>query len=160
MAPSQWRRGPFCVWGNMLRLLLLSLLCCWTTYLLHAQPPAPAPLQLTVSNIQEASGNLWVGIYTSDEDWLDREKARLEYFPVTRKGELTVSITGLEAGEDYAFAIFQDVDGDHELNTNFLGIPAEPWALSGKLRSVFRKPYFEEMAFVFRPGQGLRLELR
>ncbi len=122
-------------------------------------PPAGgdsvATLVLQVDNIELGQGTLWVGIYESPADFLNRDKCRLEQRKVTGTGRNEVRIDGLVVGRTYAIAVFQDANDNGELDTNFLGLPAEPWAMSRPLRSWFRKPRFEEMSFVFRPEEGL-----
>ncbi len=130
-------------------------------FLLFAFPPPAVDdgslgtLVLRIDNIAAERGTLWVGIYESPADFLDRDKARLVYQKVTHTGREEVPIPGLVVGRTYAIAVFQDENDNGELDTNFLGLPAEPWATSRPLRSWFRKPRFEEMSFVFRPEQGL-----
>ncbi len=133
-------------------LLLLSLLC----------TPAPpegvgetATLVLRIENVQQAGGTLWAGIYESEEDFLNREKARLVHVPVSRTGTMDLRIDALTVGKRYAIAVFHDRNDNGELDTNLFGLPAEPYALSRPLQSWFRKPRFGEMSFVFRPEQGL-----
>ncbi|WP_116127735.1 DUF2141 domain-containing protein [Lewinella sp. IMCC34183] len=133
-------------------LLLLYL------FLPAAAPPADpevATLVLRVENLQPSTGTLWVGIYRSADDFLDREKARLVHLPVGGSGTMRVPIDGLLVGHRYAIAVFQDTNDNGELDTNFLGLPAEPYALSRPLKSWFRMPRFREMSFVFDPQRGL-----
>ena len=62
--------------------------------------------------------------------------------------------------QEYALGIFHDENDNGEFDTNFLGLPSEPWAFSGKLKSRFRMPRFEEVSFRFdedAPEQMLRL---
>ncbi|MCP9236920.1 DUF2141 domain-containing protein [Lewinella sp. JB7] len=110
---------------------------------------------LNVDNVREAAGTLWVGIYESEDDFLDRDKARLVSHRVTATGCEHVRIEGLVPGKAYAIAVFHDLNDNGELDTNFLGLPAEPWALSRPLRSWFRRPRFAEMSFVYDPRAGL-----
>ncbi|MEM9929695.1 MAG: DUF2141 domain-containing protein, partial [Bacteroidota bacterium] len=60
-----------------------------------------------------------------------------------------IEVPELLPGEDYALGIFHDVNDNGEFDTNWLGLPAEPWAFSGKLRSKLRLPRFHEVRFVF-----------
>ncbi len=129
---------------------LLLLFC----FLLFGHLTAQSvPLRVRVENIQQAGGRLWIGIYTSEEDFLEREKSRLEYFDIPAAGDTTLVIFGLEAGSRYALGIYYDLDGNDDLSTNWLGLPSEPWAMSQPLRSWLRKPRFGEMSFVFRPEE-------
>ena len=47
--------------------------------LLACVPPSPdiGTLQISVENIKEAEGMIWVGLYRSEEDFLVKEKAIL-----------------------------------------------------------------------------------
>ncbi len=142
----------------MLASSLLSIL----TLLATPDTNRMGDLNLTVTNIQENSGRIWVGIYRSEEDFLDREKARLVEAKVDSSGSLTIPISALDYGTEYALAIFHDEDDDGELNRNFFGLPAEPWAFSGEPKTRLRLPRFAEVKFCFKEGreaQSVRLRL-
>ncbi len=115
-----------------------------------AAPPVHAALELIIGNVTKQSGSIWVGIYESEEDFLNREKARLLAVEVIQKGSLTIKIDSLQIGKQYAFALFHDINGNGELDRNFLGIPTEPWAFSRPLPSRFRLPHFHEVKFTLR----------
>lgn len=110
-------------------------------------------LQLTVTNIKAETGRIWVGVYLSEDDFLDREKARLVEAKVDSIGNITIPITALDYGTEYALAIFHDEDDNGELDRNFLGLPTEPWAFSGEPKTRLRLPRFEEVKFCFKQGQ-------
>lgn len=141
----------------MRQLILLPVLA----LLLTASSPSTGSLDLVVDNIKQEGGTIWVGIYESEEDFLDREKARLIYQKVKMTGSSTIRIDNLRTGRAYAIGIFHDENDNGELDKNFLGLPAEPWAFSQPLRSPFRLPRFEEMTFVYSPSRATRrLKLR
>lgn len=112
-------------------------------------------LEVRIDNIISPGGTIWVGIYESDDDFLNRDRARLVHRSVHRTGSTLIRIDGLTVNKRYAVAVFHDVNNNGELDTNWLGLPAEPYALSRPLQSWFRAPRFEEMSFVFRPEKGL-----
>jgi len=143
-------------------LLLASGLRANDTVIPAPEPPPVGVLRFHVDNVKEAVGTIWVGIYSSEKDFLDREKARLVPVKVTTTGRTYIEIPGLLVGEEYALGIFHDENDNGEFDTNWLGLPAEPWAFSGTLKSRFRLPDFEEVKFVFRPEkkqQELRLRV-
>lgn len=119
--------------------------------------PVTGTMRVYVDNVREATGRIWVGVYTSEEDFLDREKARLVYVHVTDQGPARVDIPELVVGRDYALAIFHDVNDNGEFDLNWLGLPAEPWAFSGMPRTRLRLPRFEEVSFSFRGGNGSKV---
>lgn len=131
---------------------------CWILLGAHfftpptATPPAASnsvTLRVYVDNIQEAVGTLWVGVYESEEDFLDREKARLVYARVTMKGQLYLEIPDMQQGKEYALGLFHDKNDNGEFDLNWLGLPAEPWAFSGQPKTRLRLPYFREVSFRF-----------
>lgn len=136
--------------------VLLLLMALFTL----ADPPAKEDdayvgMTLNIENITASSGTLWIGVYESEEDFLDRDKARLVYHRVTGKGDQSVYIDKLLPGKTYALGVFHDENDNGELDTNMLGLPTEPWAFSRPLQSWLRKPRFKEMSFVFTPSRGL-----
>ena len=62
-------------------------------------------------------------------------------------GGPVVRFTALPAGR-YAVACLLDEDDDLALDTNLLGIPREPWGVSGGARPAMRAPRFDEAAVV------------
>ncbi|MEM9835853.1 MAG: DUF2141 domain-containing protein [Bacteroidota bacterium] len=125
---------------------LLSLLIFFSA---TAFTPSTGLLELTVVNVKGDQGRIWVGIYESEADFLDREKARLIEMKVDKAGKMVIPIQELQFGEDYALAIFHDVNDNGELDTNFLGLPKEPWAFSGEPKTRLRLPQFKEVNFTF-----------
>lgn len=59
----------------------------------------------------------------------------------------------------YALAVIHDRNSDHKLNTNFLGIPKEPWAVSNNVRPSLRAPKFKEARFEIIDGEHKRFDL-
>ena len=49
--------------------------------------------------------------------------------------------------DDYALTVFYDADGDGELDTNFIGIPKEPFAMSNNAVAKFGPPKYNEAVF-------------
>ena len=48
---------------------------------------------------------------------------------------------------EYALSVFQDVDDDTKLKSNFIGIPREPAALSNNIRPRFGPPKYKDAVF-------------
>ncbi|MEM8585391.1 MAG: DUF2141 domain-containing protein [Bacteroidota bacterium] len=111
-------------------------------------------LRLEVENIQSESGTIWVGLYQSSGDFLDRDRAILKAVKVNRAGSIIVDIPDLTDGKEYAIALFHDLNDNGELDTNWIGLPREPWAFSGEPRTRLRLPRFEEVKFRFRSDQN------
>ncbi len=133
----------------MLQIILaLNLLLSPSVTSFGEKEAVTGTLSIKVDNVKKLSGRIWVGIYDSENNFLVKEKAIVEGFPVTQKGELTLEIPDLKYG-DYAIALFHDVNDNGVMDRNFVGIPSEPYAFSKKPRSRFRLPKFDEVKFTF-----------
>lgn len=110
-------------------------------------PPMTQTIRLSVTNVNEAKGTIWVGIYEGDEDFLDRDKARLVSVKVDEQGIAYLDLPDMVIGKEYALGIFHDLDDDGNLNTNWFGLPSEPWGFTGKIKTRLRLPTFSEVKF-------------
>lgn len=121
---------------------------------------ATGTLIIEVENIATTTGIIWVGIYDSAPNFLIKEKAIVQGFKIQRPGRLTMRFSDLPFGS-YAVALFHDRNDNGEMDRNLVGIPSEPFAFSGKPRSKWRLPRFEEVQFGFyQDQQVLRTQLR
>lgn len=110
-------------------------------------------LYVEVRNIETAQGTIWVGVYESEETFLIKEKAILKGVEATHTGTIRIPIDHVPYGE-CALAVMHDVNGNGEMDRNWLGIPTEPYAFSRKPRSRWRLPRYREVTFVFGPQQN------
>lgn len=62
------------------------------------------------------------------------------------QNRMTLSFTDLPAGK-YAIAAFVDSNGNQKLDSNFLGIPVEPYGFSRDARNALKTPSFEDASF-------------
>ncbi|MFK8103856.1 MAG: DUF2141 domain-containing protein [Saprospiraceae bacterium] len=136
-------------------LLCSAVFCCMA----FAQKPNQGSLTIKVDNIKSIKGKVWVGIYDSKKNFMDRDKALVEGFEVEGLGQIICRIPQLAFGT-YAIAVFHDENNNGELDTNFLGIPKEPYGFSVKPKSKWRVPRFREVKFDFNQvGQELQILL-
>ena len=117
-------------------------------------------LIVKVHNIEKKQGIIWVGLYDSEQAFLDKEKATLvEGIDVTQIGHLEFKLKNLAYGT-YAMALVHDENKNGTLDRNFIGIPTEPYGFSAKPKSKWRLPRFQEVKFdINAPKQTLNIEL-
>lgn len=116
-------------------------------------------LIIEIDNINSPEGIIWVGIYDSS-NYMIKEKAIIEWLDVRSTGKLSLDIPSLDFGT-YAIALFHDINGNGELDQNFIGVPMEPFAFSKIPKSKWRLPKFEEIQFQFvQNGQVLQTRLK
>lgn len=72
--------------------------------------------------------------------------------PVDGRKSMEFRFPDVAAGR-YAISVFQDVNGDGELNANLLTIPTEPYGFSNNARGKFGPVKFKDAAFAV-PADG------
>lgn len=137
----------------MKKIVLLALLLISFSGNICAQTEMSAQLNIRFENLETAKGYIRLALYRSVETFMDEEKAELFNFRVEKEGTMEGQIKGLEPGT-YAFAIFHDKDEDNILNTNFFGIPKEPYGFSRQSPSKWRPPTFGEAKFEVVAGKN------
>lgn len=123
-------------------------------------PEGTAGLQVVFSNLRQPTGRVYIAVFDSKAAYLQTEEARFQKIvPVQSAGTVEVNFSDIPAGA-YALSCFHDINGNGRLDTNWLGIPTEPYCFSNNARPRFRAPTWEETKFVLEPGKTvLRLQL-
>lgn len=124
-------------------LLFLSLF----TQTLFAQ----MPIQMVIQGIGKTQGDVYVRIQDEKEAILKEGS-----FPA-KKGSMEVTWT-IPTRSKVAIWVFHDVNKNGELNKNTLGIPTEPWGISGGARPSLRPPLLRDMWV--NPQQPIAIEVR
>ena len=122
-------------------------LCLGTILLLGFKPIDKKPkLTLQINNV-EKDGIFYVSICSKSAEWSDNGKYSFK-FDAMKEGQNIFEITTVPTG-NYAIAIYQDLNGNEKLDTNFLGIPKEPYGFSNNKIPIFSEPSFEKCKFEF-----------
>jgi uncharacterized protein (DUF2141 family) len=105
-------------------------------------------VRLEVAGLQGASGNIHIAVYDSEDKWLGDDVVLSQKVVIAEalKGDLVLSELKLPVG-DYAFSVFYDANNNGKLDTNFIGIPKEPVALSNNARPKFGPPKYKDAVF-------------
>ena len=105
-------------------------------------------LIVEISGLKEASGNVYIAVYDSDSTWLGDEMVLAQKVAIADalEGDLVRTELLLPLG-DYALSVFYDQNGDGKLNTNFIGMPKEPIALSNNAVAKFGPPEYDDAVF-------------
>lgn len=109
----------------------------------HAQEK-PCQLVVKVKNIKNIKGNLMLGVYNQGEKFLKKEVVSGDI--KIDGNSMTYTFDGLDKGF-YAVSIFQDENENGKLDSNFMGIPSEPYAFSNNAKGMFGPPSFEDCRF-------------
>jgi uncharacterized protein (DUF2141 family) len=121
---------------------------------------AGVDVHLTISNVQQATGQILIAVYDQEDAFLQVGKMRAHrILPVYQTGSLDVTIPQLPVGS-YAISCFHDLNGNGKLDTNLVGIPTEPYGFSNNTRPKFRAPTWNETKILVTPtSQHIAIQL-
>ncbi len=114
-------------------------------------------LNVEIKNIKSKKGKIRIEVFDEKEDFLKNGKV----IPVriSKTGSISVDLDDLTFGK-YAISIYHDLNNNGKLDTNFFGIPEEPYGFSNNIRPRFRAPRYDESEFAFsREGQSIEIKL-
>jgi uncharacterized protein (DUF2141 family) len=141
--------------------LLLAAACCAG---LASSACFAADLTVTVENLRSNQGQVILCVFSADSsersEFPDCSKGKpvRSATAVVSGGKTVMTFNGLKDGV-YAVAIIHDENGNGQLDTNFLGIPAEGVGVSTN-PSVFGKPRFEQGQFVLQGKAAITIEAK
>lgn len=111
-------------------------------------PLAHAQVNIELEGLAEATGSIYVSVYDSDDTWLGPDTVVTEEVEIESAREAGVVKVALELPPgDYALSIFFDANDNDELDTNWIGLPKEPVALSNNARPKFGPPKYKDSVF-------------
>ena len=121
-------------------------------------PPENPKLTIKISNIEKVQGTIKVGVFNTDKNFLKEGVAIKNYSIIVEKSTAALTITDLPKGH-YAVTMYHDENSDHKMNTNFLGIPKEPYGFSNNVKPKMSAPKYEDCKFNLSEDQTLHIKL-
>jgi uncharacterized protein (DUF2141 family) len=110
--------------------------------LLAAAGARAATVDVHVSNVAGGKGSLKVAV--CDRERFLKQCAYTASMPA-REGENVIAVPGVPKGT-WAVLVYQDENGNGELDRNLIGIPKENYGFSRDAASRFGPPGFDEAA--------------
>ena len=111
---------------------------------LTAQENKTLTITLEITTTKYNKGHVLLALYDSEKNYM-KEIFRSAEVPI-KNNKAKIIFNLLEKGE-YAFSFFQDLNENKKIDTNFLGIPKEPYGFSNQKKGRFGPPKFKEVAF-------------
>lgn len=104
-------------------------------------------LTIEFANIRSNEGQLLLGIYTSQEDYVNKKaiKKVTVYKTEVKDGKTTTTIEGLTPGT-YGIALLDDEDFDRKMAYGLI-LPKEGFAFSDYYHKGMSRPTFEDFDF-------------
>ncbi|MCY4303728.1 MAG: DUF2141 domain-containing protein [Aestuariivita sp.] len=135
-----------------MKKVMTIIACCGFT-LGFASVTISGTLTLVVSDTSE-KGDVRAAVFSSQTDFENGDSS----FALSRSA--TLSETKLEIEDlppgNYGVAVFQDLNGNEQLDRNLFVVPTEPYGFSQNPVISFSAPHFDEFDFEF---TGTPLEL-
>ncbi|HKK76229.1 MAG TPA: DUF2141 domain-containing protein [Saprospiraceae bacterium] len=125
---------------NVLSIIALLFL---TFHFAEAQDNTTT-LTVKISDLRVQKGTVYVGLYDAAENWMG--KRAYSAMAKAKQDAVTVTFEDIPEGK-YAISIYHDKNDNGKFDTNFLGIPAEPYAFSAGAKGRFGPPSWERAAF-------------
>ena len=127
-----------------MKISAILIVLCAITGATEISETSSRTLEFKITNIQQKGGEVMIAIYNNESDWMDKP-----FQTTTLKTDKDSEVVSLELPHGtYALSVYQDVNGNGELDTNFMGIPKEPIAFGNNFKP-FGKPKFEDASFQF-----------
>jgi len=115
-------------------------------------------MKVSLSNIK-STGKIHVAVYRAGEGFPNQKLKVKSLLGEGINGKCELSFDEIPFGQ-YAIAIYQDENGNGELDKGMFGIPEEPFAFSNNFRPRFGGPSFEKCKFDFNKNdQVIRIEM-
>lgn len=144
----RFRHGSTGLMARINRMLMPVLLGAILSMILHAQPSAKRHLSIDVRLAGNAHGELAYLIFNSPSGFPgDRAKAIRQGFLPIPAGAQQMHIDADLAPGNYAVSVYEDLNGNHKLDANILGIPREPVGASNNPRPRMGPPRFNDCSF-------------
>lgn len=100
-------------------------------------------------------GKIYVALYNSEDSFL--KKPVKGTIVTIENGKATAVFEEVAAGT-YAVSSFYDKNGNGKLDTNFLGIPKEPTAMSNNAKGSFGPPKFKDAKFTMTTNTTIQIQ--
>lgn len=145
----------------MKKYILFCLVFCACIAYVFAQTSNKKVFVLTINieKFEQLKGKLYVAVYNKKEDFRKEDKIyKYQILPIHHAKEM-ITFEDLPKGT-YAISLYHDVNGNGKLDTNFWGIPKEPYGFSNNPRIFMGPPSFEESQIVLDNHQQIAIVLK
>jgi uncharacterized protein (DUF2141 family) len=120
--------------------------------------PSTGDLQVVVVGFQSDTGDMKVALSDSESNYASKSKAFRGTSATIEGDRATAVFANLPYGE-YAVRVYHDANSNDKFDTNFMGVPTEPYGFSNNVRGTFGPAKWDNAKFDFR-RQRMTVEIR
>jgi uncharacterized protein (DUF2141 family) len=108
-------------------------------------------LKLVINSFGFSGTNLFVTVHSIAADFPIKDDNAIKRAVIATGDKTELSISNIAPGE-YAVAVFADMNGNGKMDSNFIGMPKEPVAVSRDAKGKFGPPKLADAAFTVGDG--------
>jgi len=126
-------------------------------------------IHVTVSNIKEAKGKMAWALFAAKDGFPNKRENSVQHgfwdiegsTSAAEGGEILKAIYLIEnvADGEYALSVYQDLDLNQKMKSNWLGIPKEPVGVSLNPKVRMGPPRYDDSKFDFKGSISLDIKL-
>tara|TARA_R110002072_G_scaffold202443_4_gene360239 strand:+ start:1131 stop:1586 length:456 start_codon:yes stop_codon:yes gene_type:complete len=124
---------------------------------LFAQENETATVTIEIIITKYNKGAIFLAMYDSEESYMEDTYRTAKAKVVNNKA--TIIFEDVAKGV-YAFSLFHDLNENKKLDTNFLGIPKEPYGFSKGEKGSFGPPKYEEVKFSITKNEIINVTIK
>lgn len=106
-------------------------------------------LTVIIDNVEADQGSVMLQLLASEEQFDGTVPAQMSQMQGAQIGEMRFSFANLPAGV-YGVQVIHDRNGNGKLDSNFVGMPTEPWAFSNNASGNFGPPSWQDVKFILK----------
>jgi uncharacterized protein (DUF2141 family) len=129
----------------MKTIFITLIILCSGISTMFAQENETVTVTLDVTITKYNKGAILLALYNSEENYMEDTYKTAKVRVINNKA--TILLKDISKGV-YAFSFFHDLNNNKKLDTNFLGIPKEPYGFSNNKKGRFGPPKFNEVSLV------------
>lgn len=124
----------------------MNIIFLYITLLTGLISDTPPELTINISDIESVKGNIVVGVFDREKNFLKDGAAVKNYTLTVKKSTEKLVIRDLPKG-DYAISLYHDENSNNKCDRNFLGIPKEAYGFSNNIKPKLGPPSFKDCKF-------------
>ncbi len=120
--------------------------------LVSSKPVQRGTLAIQFGQLKKVEGTLRVVVFKAKEHFKTDENFVVAKRIAVKHSTPRLLLNDLPFGS-YAIKVHHDVNNNDKMDTNFIGIPKEPYGFSNDARGTFGPPSYEDCLFEFTEDQ-------
>lgn len=128
-------------------LFSISILC------LAQSSQTSIDITVNFKNLESSKGEVFVQLFGADQNVIQSKT-----IPIKNK-TAQITFTQLPQGS-YAIRAFHDANNNGEMDTNWIGIPKEPYGFSNNVRGSYGPPDFQKQLFKAKKNTAINIQFQ